>query len=89
MSKQLTFPKPTVATKIYPDGRQERLRYGQYEAVIIVKENGLPTDRCRTLIIPTHPVTEVQCADGTKLVFDEPFYCIEESKETYDRAKMG
>lgn len=78
MSRQLTFPYPTTATKIHPDGRQDRLRYGQYEAVMIVKENGYPTDRCRILIPPRYPVTEVECDDGTKLVFDEPFYCIEE-----------
>lgn len=26
---------------------------------------------------PRYPVTEVECEDGTKLVFDEPFYYIE------------
>lgn len=80
MSKQLTFPKPTVVTKIYHDGRQERLRYGQYEAVMIVRENGHPVDRTKKLIPPTHLVTDVDCEDGTKLVFDEPFYCIEEHR---------
>lgn len=78
MSKQLTFPHPTTVTKIYPDGRSERLRYGQYEAVVIVKENGFPTDRTKILIPPTHLVVEVECEDGTRLVFDEPFYCIEQ-----------
>jgi hypothetical protein len=77
MSKQLTFPRPTTATKVYPDGRQERLRYGQFEAVMIVKENDLPVNRTKILIPPRHPVTRVECEDGTKLVFDEPFYCVE------------
>jgi len=79
MSKQLTFTRPTTVTKVYSDGRQERLRYGQYEAVMIVKENGLPTDRLKPLVVPTRPVTEVECEDGSKLIFEEPFYCIEQS----------
>lgn len=77
MSKQLTFPYPVEVTRIY-DGRQERLRYGYFEAVMIVKENGYPVDRCKKLIPPRHPVTEVECEDGSKLVFDKPFYYIEE-----------
>lgn len=77
MSKQLTFPRPTKAIKVYPNGRQEELIYGQYEAVMIVKENGFPTDRCKILIPPRYPVTEVECDDGTKLIFSEPFYLIE------------
>ncbi len=80
MSKQLTFPHPTVVNKIYLDGRQEQLRYGQYEAVMIVKENGFPTDRWKIPTPPRYPVTEVECEDGTKLIFDKPFYCIEEYK---------
>lgn len=77
MSKQLTFPHPTTVTKIHPNGTKERLRYGQYEAVIITKENGHPTDRLKILIPPTHPVTEVECEDGARLIFDKPFYNIE------------
>ena len=77
MSKQLTFPHPTVVTKIHLDGREERLRYGQYEAVMIVKENGHPVNRMKILIPPRYFVTEVECEDGTKLIFDEPFYYIE------------
>lgn len=78
--KQLTFPKPTVATRIKPSGETEDVRYGQYEAVMIVTENGLPVNRTKILIPPTHPVTEVVCVDGTKLLFKEPFYCIEERR---------
>ena len=77
MSKQLTFPKPTDVTKIHKDGKEEKLRYGQYESVMIVKENGWHVDRGRKLVCAYHPVTEVECEDGSKLIFDEPFYTIE------------
>jgi hypothetical protein len=30
--KQLTFPHPMNCTHIYPDGREERVRYGHFEA---------------------------------------------------------
>jgi len=76
MSKQLTFPQVTTATKIHADGRQERLRYGQYETVMIAKENGIPVDATVTLQVPRHPVTEVESVDGEKIVFDTPFYCV-------------
>lgn len=75
--KQLTFSRSLTVTKIYPDGKEEKLRFGQFESVMIVKENGLDVDRCRILTPPTCPVTEVECVDGTKLVFDEPFYFTE------------
>lgn len=83
MAKQLTFPEPTIATKIHQDGRQEQLRYGQYEAVMIIKENGLPVDRNKILIPPRYPVTEVECEDGTKLIFDKPFYMVETQLNSY------
>lgn len=76
MSKQLMFSRPTVVTKINLDGSEEKMRYGQYETVMIVKENGFSVDRCRTLVVPSYPVTEVDCEDGAKLIFDEPFYFI-------------
>lgn len=79
MSKQLTFPKPTKVTKIYPDGREEKLIYGQYEAVMITKENNWPVDRLKILTPPTCPVTSVKCEDESILVFDEPLYLIEVS----------
>jgi len=37
---QLTFPHPMTCTHIYPDGREEKVRYGQYEAIKITTENG-------------------------------------------------
>ena len=43
--KQLVFPYPMVCQHIYPDGRKERVQYGQYEAIQITKENGW--DVCR------------------------------------------
>src|SRR5581483_11642497 len=79
MSKQLTFTDITTATKIYPNGLKERWKYGKFEAVMITKENGYPVDRGKILIPPRHPVTEVECEDGTKLIFDKPFYFIEQS----------
>jgi hypothetical protein len=77
MSKQLTFPRPTTVTRKWPDGREERIRYGHFESVMIVKENGWPVDRTKILIVPTHPVTDVECEDGSLLIFDEPLYVIE------------
>lgn len=82
MSKQLVFPWPMNVTKIYPDGRRERLRYGKYEAVMIDSENGHPVDRCKKILTPPRsPVTEVECADKTRLVFDEPFYLTNEPND--------
>jgi hypothetical protein len=78
-NKQLTFPHPINATKVFPDGHKERWRYGQYEAVLIVKENGYHVNRSQILVAAHHPVHEVTCADGTKLIFDKPFYYIEKS----------
>ena len=72
--KQLTFPKRTTCTHIYPDGRQEKMIYGQYEAVQIVKENGWETDQSVILIPPRYFIEEVEKQDGTKIIFDEPFY---------------
>lgn len=78
MPRQLTFMSPTTVTKIYPDGTQERLKYGQFEAVMIVSENGMPANRTSYLMPPRYPVTEVKCIDGSTLIFDKPFYNIEE-----------
>ncbi len=75
--KQLTFPRPLTCTHIYPDGREERVRYGQYEAIQIKAENGWDTSRTKALIVPSYLVSEVTKADGTKVVFDEPWYLIE------------
>jgi hypothetical protein len=75
--KQLTFSKPTTCTHIYTDGHEERVRYGQYEAIQIIKENGWDVHRTKILTVPTYLVTEVTRYDGVKVIFDEPFYCIE------------
>lgn len=74
MSRQLTFPERTTCTKVYPDGRQERVIYGQYEAVMLAKENGYLVDRFASFLSRLCWITDVECEDGTKLVFDEPFY---------------
>lgn len=60
-----------------PDGREERVRYGYYESVLISHENGHPVNRCRILVVPHHPVHHVRRYDGVKIVFDAPLYCIE------------
>ena len=74
------FQTPTTVTKVHKDGRKERLRYGQYEAVLIVKENGWDVNRAKILIPPRHPVLFVDCEDGSRLMFDEPFYYIEQKE---------
>ena len=80
MSKQLTFPCPTAVVKIDSSGRIQHLIYGTYEAVMIVKENGLDVHRTKQLIPPKYPVEEVECEDGSKLLFPEPFYYVESQK---------
>lgn len=78
--KQLTFSKITDCTHIYQDGRQERMRYGCYESINIVAENGWDVNRAIILIMPSYYVEEVTMLDGTRVVFDEPFYLIEKSE---------
>jgi len=78
MAKQLTFNQPHTCTHIYPDGKSERVRYGYYESIKIVSENGWPVDRCKPLIVPYNLVEEVVKEDGTKVIFDNPFFCISE-----------
>ena len=77
--KQLTFPRPTIVTKIYPDGQEERIRYGYYESVMICKENGCSIAETVTLDPPTYPVIEVTCQDGSRLLFDKPWYFMAEA----------
>jgi hypothetical protein len=72
--KQLTFPQIMDCTLIYPDGKMERIRFGQYEAIMITKENGWDVDRTRPAIVPSTFVTHVTKTDGIKVVFDEPWY---------------
>ena len=74
--KQLTFPHRTTCTLIYPDGHEERVIYGQYEAIQIIAENGRPYPRTITLSGQTL-CTNVTRADGILVMFDEPFYNIE------------
>ena len=87
MSKQLTFPRAINATAIYPDGSQTRLRFGHYESVMIVKENGLDVGRTVPLTAPYSPVTEVECEDGVKLIFDSSFYCVEKAATGHHAAQ--
>ena len=74
-SKQLTFPAVTHATRVI-NGEADHVIIGQYEAVMIVKENGHEVGGTITCAIPTYEVTDVECVDGTRLYFDEPFYYI-------------
>lgn len=79
MSKQLVFPYPMTVTATRDDGKSVVLRYGQYEAVLITRENGHPVGGTITLSVPVHFVTDVDLEDGTRLVFHEPFYLINKS----------
>jgi hypothetical protein len=79
MAKQLTFPRVMTCNHVYPDGREEKIRYGKYECIMIDSENGWPVYRTVILIAPNYLVTEVMKTDGTKVVFDEPWYLIEKS----------
>lgn len=78
--RQVTFPHPMNCIHIYPDGREERVRYGQYEGINIVTENGWPSDRTRILIVPSYYIEEVTKEDGTRVIFDKPFMLIEKKE---------
>ena len=69
-TKQLTFQKPTKAAKRWPNGHLEPVIFGYYESILIIKENGWLVGRTINLNIPTYPVLEVECPDGTKFIFD-------------------
>jgi len=71
------FPRPTTCTHVYPDGREERVRYGYTEVIIITHENGWPVNR-NEIRMPRWIVSEVTKEDGTIVIFDEPFFTIEE-----------
>ena len=73
--KQITFPIPMVCTHINPDGSQERIRYGYYEAIEITKRNGWEFGT-ENLNVPDYYVEEVTKVDGTIVVLDEPFMLI-------------
>jgi len=77
-AKQFTFSQPTECTHVYIDGREERVRYGQFEGIMITKENGWDVGRTRILIPGSYGVTELTKQDGTILVFDYPIKTIEE-----------
>ena len=78
MSKQITFGKPIECTHLYPDGTQERVRYGHFESILIVKENGWDALRTKILGMPRYCVEEVELVNGTKIIFDKPFIEIHE-----------
>lgn len=75
--KQLTFLGPMTCIHIYPDGTEERVRYGYFEGIQIITENGWDVSRSIILILPRYLVSEVVKTDGTKVIFDEPWYLIE------------
>lgn len=74
MYKQLTIPYPMTAIRILPDGTETHIRYGSYEAILIVSDNGHPITPTVQLSVATHEVTEVECLDGSIVKFDTPFY---------------
>jgi len=73
-AKQLTFPHPMECTHIYKDGREEKVRYGYFESIAIIAENGHPIGHCVLAIVPSYYVEEVTKVDGTKVVFDKPWF---------------
>lgn len=80
--RQLVFPERTECTHVYPDGREERVIYGQYEGVNVVLENGWPVDRNTggPLSGPRYCIEEMVRYDGTKIVFDNPLYLLYEEE---------
>lgn len=91
-AKQLVFPNPMTCTHVYPDGSIEEVRYGQYESILITSENCWPVHRNKTLAACSYYVTEVLKKDGTKVIFQTPFYCIPEEQygdDTNRRAKSN
>ena len=77
-AKQIVFPCPMTCTHIYPDGTEEKVKYGQYESMLVVSENCWPVNRTVLLVVPSFYVTEVLKKDGTRVVFEEPFLTIVE-----------
>lgn len=80
-TRQFTFPRPMICTHIYPDGREEQVKYGHFESILIVAENGWEVYRTKILTPPQYLVTELTKVDGTKVVSDEGFCLIHE--DTY------
>lgn len=79
--KQLTFPYPMNCIHVYPNGHEEKVRYGYYEGVEIIAENGWTfNDRRRdmTLTPPQYLCTEVTRKDGVRIIFEKPFFLIKE-----------
>lgn len=75
--KQITFPFPKLVTKYSPDGSCLGVyRYGQYEAVLVVKENGYEVGGTISLAIPNYPVTHLELEDGHILQIERPWYKI-------------
>lgn len=89
-TKQITFPHRMSATHVYPDGSIECVRYGQYEAIVIVKENGWPVNRTVKLGMPNrYKITEMEKVDGTKVIFDEPYWLISEYNYGDDSSRLA
>ncbi len=78
--RQLTFPYPMNCTHIYPNGYEEKVRYGYFEGVEIVAENGWPCGRTVTLAVPQYLCTEVTKTDGVRIIFEKPFFLISEKE---------
>lgn len=78
--KQLTFPYPMNCIHIYPNGYEEQVRYGYYESVNIIAENGWPVGRTTTLVVPQYLCTEVTKTDGVRIIFEKPFFLIGEKE---------
>lgn len=75
-TKQITFPSPKLVTKYAPDGSCLGVyRYGQYEAILVVKENGYEVGGTVKLSSQTIPVTHLELEDGHILQIERPWYC--------------
>lgn len=72
--KQLIIPQIMDCTFVYPDGREQRCRLGQYETFMITHENGRHIPNIVPAIVPQELVTEVTRSDGILIVFDNPWY---------------
>lgn len=56
---------------------------------MITHENGWPLDRMHLLIVPYYYVEEVIKEDGTKVIFDEPFYLTEIKEYGDDSGRLA
>jgi hypothetical protein len=72
--KQLMIPEVMEATLVHPNGKQERVRLGQYECFMISEENGWDVHACRPAVVSNTYVMDVTRGDNVKVVFDNPWY---------------